>query len=83
MAQYMNKEVPGVTIPQPLLKRMEIADSKGGAQEEGVSIAIELIEGIKKLQGVNGIHLMAVGWEEIVPRIITETGLLSNTNITP
>lgn len=83
MAQYMNKEVPGVIIPQPLLKRMEIADSKGGAQEEGVSIAIELIEGIKKLQGINGIHLMAVGWEEIVPRIVTETGLISNTEPTP
>jgi methylenetetrahydrofolate reductase (NADPH) len=82
MAQYMNKDVPGVIIPQPLLKRMEIADSKGGAQEEGVSIAVELIEGIKKLQGINGIHLMAVGWEEIVPRIVTETGLLSNTVLT-
>jgi methylenetetrahydrofolate reductase (NADPH) len=83
MAQYMNKDVPGVIIPQSLLKRMENADNKGGAQEEGVSIAVELIEGIKKLQGINGIHLMAVGWEDIVPRIITETGLLSNTGITP
>jgi methylenetetrahydrofolate reductase (NADPH) len=83
MAQYMNKDVPGVIIPQSLLKRMEIADSKGGAQEEGVRIAVELIERIKKLQGINGIHLMAVGWEEIVPRIITETGLLSNTGTIP
>jgi len=83
MAQYMNKDVPGVIIPQSLLNRMENADNKGGAQEEGVSIAVELIDRIKKLQGINGIHLMAVGWEEIVPRIITETGLLSNTGITP
>jgi methylenetetrahydrofolate reductase (NADPH) len=83
MAQYMNKDVPGVIISQSLLKRMEIADSKGGAQEEGVRIAVELIERIKKLQGINGIHLMAVGWEEIVPRIITETGLLSNTGTIP
>ena len=47
-----------------------------------MSIAIELIEEIKKLQGVNGIHLMAVGWEEIVPRIISETGLVSNIGST-
>jgi methylenetetrahydrofolate reductase (NADPH) len=76
MAQYMDKEVPGVFIPISILKRMENADAKGGAQEEGVRIAIELIEGIKKLQGVNGIHLMAVGWEEIVPRIVLEANLL-------
>jgi methylenetetrahydrofolate reductase (NADPH) len=74
MAQYMHNEVPGVTIPEKLLKRMEAAGD--GAQEEGVKIALELIEAIRSKQGVNGIHLMAVGWEEIVPRIVTEAGLL-------
>ena len=81
MAQYMDKEVPGVTIPQPLLKRMEAAGD--GADEEGVTIALELIEEIKTKQGVNGFHLMAVGWEEIVPRIITEAGLLPEGFVTP
>ncbi len=74
MALYMHNEVPGVTIPQALLKRIEAAGD--GAEEEGVQIALELIEKIRGKQGVNGIHLMAVGWEEIVPRIITEAGLL-------
>jgi methylenetetrahydrofolate reductase (NADPH) len=74
MAQYMHYEVPGVTIPEVLMKRMEAAGDK--AEEEGVQIALELIEAVKGKQGVNGIHLMAVGWEEIVPRIITEAGLL-------
>jgi methylenetetrahydrofolate reductase (NADPH) len=74
MAQYMHNEVPGVTIPEKLMKRMEAA--KDGAEEEGVQIALELIEAVKGKQGVNGIHLMAVGWEEIVPRIVTEAGLL-------
>jgi methylenetetrahydrofolate reductase (NADPH) len=73
MAQYMHHEVPGVTIPEPLLKRMERAGD--GAEEEGVQIALELIEAVKDKQGVNGIHLMAVGWEEIVPRIVTDAGL--------
>jgi methylenetetrahydrofolate reductase (NADPH) len=79
MAQYMDKDVPGVTIPQALLKRMEAAGD--GAAEEGVTIALELIEKVQKLRlsrpgsGISGIHLMAVGWEEIVPRIITEAGL--------
>jgi methylenetetrahydrofolate reductase (NADPH) len=74
VAQYMNNDVPGVFIPEVLMKRMERAGD--GAAEEGVQIALELIEDVKKIQGVNGIHLMAVGWEEIVPRIVTEAGLL-------
>jgi methylenetetrahydrofolate reductase (NADPH) len=73
VAQYMNNDVPGVFIPDKLMKRMEAAGDK--ASEEGVQIALELIEAVKDKQGVNGIHLMAVGWEEIVPRIVTEAGL--------
>ncbi len=81
MAQYMHEEVPGVTIPQKLLKRME--DAGDGAEEEGVTIALEIIEAIKNKPGVNGIHLMAVGWEEIVPRIVTEAGLLPPDFVAP
>lgn len=77
VAQYMDKEVPGVFVPEHILKRMEKAGD--GAAEEGVQIALELIEAVKNKQGVNGIHLMAVGWEEIVPRIITEAGLEPKT----
>ena len=73
MAQYMHAEVPGVTIPEKLLKRMEAAGD--GAQEEGVQIALEIIQNIREKQGVHGIHLMAVGWEEIVPRIVQESGI--------
>jgi methylenetetrahydrofolate reductase (NADPH) len=81
VAQYMNNEVPGVTIPEKILKRMEAAGD--GAAEEGVQIALELIEAIKTKQGINGIHLMAVGWEEIVPRIVTEAGLLPKDFVAP
>ena len=77
----MNDEVPGVFIPDKLMKRMEAAGD--GAEEEGVQIALELIEAVKGKQGVNGIHLMAVGWEEIVPRIITEAGILPPDFVPP
>jgi methylenetetrahydrofolate reductase (NADPH) len=78
MAKYMNDEVPGVLIPESLMKRMEAAEKAGNAQEEGVQIALELITGIKQLvgQGVHGLHIMAVGWEDIVPRIVTEGDVL-------
>jgi methylenetetrahydrofolate reductase (NADPH) len=74
MAQYMHHQVPGVTIPERLLKRMEAAGD--GAKEEGLAIALELIEAIRDKEGVSGIHLMAVGWEEIVPTVVAEAGLL-------
>ena len=85
MAKYMDGEVPGVSIPDALLKRMEAAEKAGNGQEEGVQIALELIEKIKRFegQGVNGLHIMAVGWEEIVPRIVTEAGLLPKSMISP
>lgn len=74
MAQYMDKEVPGIFVPKKIMARMEAAGDR--AEEEGVQIALELIQAIKGLQGIHGIHLMAVGWEEIVPRIVTEAGLV-------
>ena len=75
MAEYMHNDVPGVFVPEKLLKRLEAAGEEG-EQEEGVQIALELIEQIKTKQGVNGIHLMPVAWESIVPRIVEESGLL-------
>lgn len=77
MAQYLHHQVPGVTMPKKLLKRLEYAGD--GIEEEAVTIALEIIEAVRKKEGVNGIHLMPVGWENIVPRIVRdiEKGLLS------
>jgi methylenetetrahydrofolate reductase (NADPH) len=75
MAEYMHYDVPGVSIPEKILKRLESAGDDGEA-EEGIQICLELIEEIKQKQGVNGIHLMPVAWEKMVPRIVEEAGLL-------
>ncbi len=74
-AAYMNSKIPGVFVPEKVLKRMEDAKEKGNEQGEGAQITLELIEKIKTKQGVHGIHIMAVGWEEIVPRIVQDAGL--------
>jgi methylenetetrahydrofolate reductase (NADPH) len=78
MANYMT-QVPGVFVPQALLKRMQAADEAGNAQEEGVQIALELAGRIRAYdkQGIHGLHIMPVGWEDIVPRIVREAGLLA------
>ncbi|MGA2490875.1 MAG: methylenetetrahydrofolate reductase C-terminal domain-containing protein [Anaerolineales bacterium] len=83
MAKYMDDEVPGVFVPKSILKRMEAAEAAGNAQEEGVQITLELIEKIRGKQGVNGFHIMAVGWEEIVPRIVTEAALIPENTTEP
>jgi methylenetetrahydrofolate reductase (NADPH) len=67
--------IPGVYLPETILRRMEAAEARGGAKEEGLQITLEIIEKIKGLPGIHGLHLMPVGWDEIVPRIVTEAGL--------
>lgn len=65
-------EIPGVKVPETVMRRME---NSADPKEESVQITLELIERIKRLPGVRGIHFMAVGWESIVPRLIAESGL--------
>lgn len=71
-------EVPGVWVPEQIMKRMEAADAAGNAQEEGVQIALELARKIKgfEKQGIHGLHIMPVGWEDVIPRIVNDAGLL-------
>jgi methylenetetrahydrofolate reductase (NADPH) len=81
MARYLNDDVPGVSIPDRLLQRMENAGD--GEKDEGVQITLELIDQIRGLEGVDGFHLMPVMWEAIVPRIVTEAGLLPPDFVAP
>ncbi|HOS53336.1 MAG TPA: methylenetetrahydrofolate reductase C-terminal domain-containing protein [Anaerolineaceae bacterium] len=74
-AQFLNKEVPGVRVPDHILRRMEKADAAGNTQEEGIQVALELIEKLRQYKEVNGLHLMTVGWEEIIPRLVHDAGL--------
>jgi methylenetetrahydrofolate reductase (NADPH) len=77
VAEYLHTKVPGVTLPQNILNRLEKAGES--APEEGSQIALELIDSIKRKQGINGIHIMTLGWESIVQRLVTESGLLPKT----
>jgi methylenetetrahydrofolate reductase (NADPH) len=72
LAIHLNTKVPGVSVPTKYMKRMQ--DAGDNARDEGVLIALELIEKIKGLEGVSGIHLMTLGWEEVVERISAEMG---------
>jgi len=73
MARYMRDYVSGLMVPDELVVRME---NTKDAKEEGVQIALEIIEQIRDISGVHGIHIMAVAWEEVVPLIAERAGLL-------
>ncbi len=73
MARYMKDYVSGVEVPDDIITRLEEAEK---AKEEGLKIALDIIEQIKEIPGVHGIHLMAVGWEDAVPEILERAGLL-------
>lgn len=75
VAEYLHTKVPGVTLPVNVLERMKKAGED--APEEGIRIALELIESIKRKQGVNGIHIMSLGWDSAIPRIVTESGIMN------
>jgi methylenetetrahydrofolate reductase (NADPH) len=76
MANYMKKFVPGMDVPQEIVDRIA-AKEKGAAQQaEGKALAVEMIKEIAEIEGVAGVHMMAVEWEPAVPEIVEAAGLL-------
>jgi methylenetetrahydrofolate reductase (NADPH) len=73
MARYMRDYVSGISVSDEIVTRMEEAKD---TKQEGLKVALEVIEQLKEVAGVHGIHIMAVGWEDIVPEIVEKAGLL-------
>ena len=74
MAKYMKNRVPGMDVPDDVVKRMS-GVAKEKQAEEGIKICVESIHRLKELEGVKGFHIMAIEWEEKVPEIVEEGGL--------
>jgi len=75
MAKYMSKKVAGMDVPEAIIKRMA-GVSKEKAIEEGLKICIETIAELREIEGIRGVHIMAIEWEEIVGEIVESAGLL-------
>jgi len=74
MARYMKNKVPGMDVPDEIVKRMaDVPKEKQAA--EGIKIAVEQIQRLKDVQGVHGFHIMAIEWEQKVPEIVEKAGL--------
>jgi len=75
MAEYMATKVAGIDMPAALLERIKGVEKKKQKQE-GIKIAVETIQQLKEIEGIRGVHIMAIEWEEAVPEIVQQSGLL-------
>lgn len=72
MARYMNNNVPGIRVPEEAIERLSKAENK---EEEGIRISGEYIAQLKDEGLCDGVHIMAIGAEENVPKILDVAGL--------
>ena len=76
MAKYMNENVPGVFVPQELIDEMaSVPKGKGKGLAKGIEIAGRMIRELKEEAVCDGVHIMAIGKEEVVPDILSAAGI--------
>ena len=74
-ARYMQTRVPGMDVPDAVVERLR-GVPKEEVSREGIKLCVDIINQIREIPGVAGIHLMAIEWEEVVPEIVEQVGLL-------
>ncbi|WP_420848152.1 methylenetetrahydrofolate reductase [Natranaerofaba carboxydovora] len=72
-ARYMQKHVSGITVPEEVIERFKSAEDK---KKEGIKFCVEQIKEIQEIEGVAGVHMMPVAWEEAIPEIVEQADLL-------
>nr|MBF0222260.1 acetyl-CoA decarbonylase/synthase complex subunit delta [Desulfobulbaceae bacterium] len=72
MARYMKNFVPGMDVPDEIIERLKGAKDK---EDEGINICVDIINQVKEIEGVSGVHVMAIEWESAVPEILSRAGL--------
>ena len=76
-ASWIRSNVPGVHIPDDVIKRLAGADNQ---KTEGVQLCIDMIQQISEIEGISGCHIMAYRQEHSVPEIVERSGILSRRN---
>ncbi|MEM3528032.1 MAG: methylenetetrahydrofolate reductase [Candidatus Bathyarchaeia archaeon] len=78
MMEWMVNNVPGIVVPEELQSRLKSAREKGGKEaflNENIEIFGELVKNLKSMSGVRGIHIMTIGFEWVVPKIIERANM--------
>lgn len=81
-ATFMREKVPGLHVPESLVSRLEKTPPARQA-EEGVKIAVELVNAVREIRGVSGVHLIGIKWEEGVVQVAEAAGLLPRPTLSP
>ena len=81
-AKYMKTRVPGMDVPDSVITRLQ-GVPKEQVSKEGIKLCIDIINQVREIEGVAGIHLMAIEWEEVVPEIVEAAGLLPRPKFVP
>lgn len=79
-ARYMATKVPGMEVPDEIVERMRKTPKEKQA-EEGIRICAEIIQQVREIPGVRGVHIMAIEWEEAVHEIVSLAGLLPRPEV--
>jgi methylenetetrahydrofolate reductase (NADPH) len=75
MAQYLNDKVPGVVVPREMIDRLK-GLPKESVADKGIEMCCEIIDEVRSIEGVRGVHIMAIEWEHRVREIVERAGLL-------
>jgi methylenetetrahydrofolate reductase (NADPH) len=78
MAQYMAEKVAGMDVPDAVIERIKGVEKKKQKQE-GIKIAVETVQRMKEIDGIHGVHIMAIEWEDAVPEIVKEANIMPKT----
>lgn len=76
-ARYMNEHIPGVTVPEELVRELE--DAGPDAEAVGVARCIETVTALRELEGIGGVHVVGLGHEDVVRHVIEGARLLPRT----
>jgi len=90
-ARYMASKVPGMDVPDEIVQRMEGAvngipkedkrERRAAWEREGIQLCVEIIQQVREIPGVSGVHIMAIEWEDAVPAIVDQAGLLPRPTV--
>ena len=75
---YMREHLPGVVVPDAAIDRLRAAEDRAA---EGVRLTVELLETVRAVDGIAGVHLMGLGHEDAVRRVIEDAGLLPRPDL--
>jgi methylenetetrahydrofolate reductase (NADPH) len=79
-ARYMANNVPGLDVPDEIVERISKTPQKERAKE-GIKLCVELIQQVREIEGVAGVHIMAIEWEEAISEITSQAGLLPRPQV--